>query len=267
MAGMYKLIETYHTFISICFWITDGEAKVPCSLALTDCLFLAPLAQPPPLLTYLNNLYVVNPENISNVSRYCDTKLRIEQRVPSQRPLFLLGTEIFCISVFSFAAPSGGKTPVSQRSSGFGISPAQWWSLWPTCWANLCGYSHQCRLTQECQKGLVGRAGPEVQVDPSETHRKKHFKYQVVFCVETDKTGILCGNMNIMVISSSIKPKNYMIFFFFTVISTFTVRPYLFVVVFFLTGGLMCQVKILKYALKVYLLTQCKRNSLHLTFN
>lgn len=43
------------------------------------------------------------------------------------------------------------------------------------CWANLSGYSHQCRLTQGCQRGLVGRAGPEVQVDPSETQDRKTF--------------------------------------------------------------------------------------------
>lgn len=39
--------------------------------------------------------------------------------------------------------------------------------------ANLCGYSHQCHLTQECQRGRVGLAGPEVQVDPSETQTER----------------------------------------------------------------------------------------------
>lgn len=45
--------------------------------------------------------------------------------VSSERPLSLLGTELFCASVFSFAVPSAAKTLVLQSSAEFGSSPAQ----------------------------------------------------------------------------------------------------------------------------------------------
>lgn len=78
---------------------------------------------------------------------------------------------------FHFAVTSAGKTAVLgssaglvflQHNDGLCDKPAG-----QTCG---CGYSHQCRLIQGCQKGLVGRAGPVDLVDPSETQTERHFK-------------------------------------------------------------------------------------------
>lgn len=70
----------------------------------------APLAQQHPFPTYLYNLCAVNPKNISNVSHYCDTNSGLRQESLLKDHLSLLGTELFCAAVFSFAVPSTGKT-------------------------------------------------------------------------------------------------------------------------------------------------------------
>lgn len=78
---------------------------------------------------------------------------------------------------FHFAVTSAGKTAVLgssaglvflQHNDGLCDKPAG-----QTCG---CGYSHQCRLIQGCQRGLVGRAGPVDLVDPSEKQTERHFK-------------------------------------------------------------------------------------------
>lgn len=58
----------------------EQTPKIPLhSQAFTGSLFPAPRAQQPPFTTYLYNLCVVNAENISNVSHYCDTNSGLRQ--------------------------------------------------------------------------------------------------------------------------------------------------------------------------------------------
>lgn len=109
---------------------------------------------------------------ISQMYHVTETQIQVWAEDPLLKdPTLCWEQRSFVPVCFHLQCPLLVRLQPCTRSTGRGISPVQWWSLWPTCGANLCEYSHQCHLTQECQTGLVGRAGPEVQVDPSETQR------------------------------------------------------------------------------------------------
>lgn len=91
---------------------------------------------------------------------------------------------------FHFTAPSIGKTAVVQRSTRLVCLQHNDALCDRSAGQTLCGYSHQCRPTLGCQRGLAARAGPEVQVDLAETDRK-------AFSDMTSKKKLLLGFANI----------------------------------------------------------------------
>lgn len=132
---------------------------------------VAPCLTRPAFAAYLGSLCVVSPENNPNVSRYCDTDHGFRRGSVFQRPLFLPWTEAFlCLPVFLCAALCWQDCCTAAGAEALAFLRHNVCLCDEICCFNLHGYSHQCRPTQECQRGRAGRAGPEVQVGPSETH-------------------------------------------------------------------------------------------------
>lgn len=146
---------------------------------------VAPCLTSPVFAAYLDNLCAVNPENNPNVSRYCDTDRGFRRGSLSQRPLSLPGTEPFlCTPVFVCAALCR-QDCCTAAGAEIGIPPHNVCLCDEICRSDLHGYSHRCRLIRGCQRGRAGRAGPEVQVDLSETHTRIFtyiMSYQVIVC-------------------------------------------------------------------------------------
>lgn len=127
------------------------------------CVFISCL-----FVVHVPHLCVGNSESNSNVSHYCDTDRGLRQGTLLKDPCLCWEQSSFCVLVFSFAAPSTEKTAVLQASAMGHPSCTMIVFVAKYVQGKPKRYSHLFRLTQGCQKGLVGRADPVVQVDPSE---------------------------------------------------------------------------------------------------
>lgn len=122
-----------------------------------------------PIIHFLKNCLQFN----LSVSHYCATNPEPILRAELLKDPSLCREQSSFVPVFSFSAPSAANPPVLQSSSRLVFLQHNDALCDKTCWANCGGYSHQCRLTRACLRGLVGQVGPEVQVDPSEIRSRR----------------------------------------------------------------------------------------------
>lgn len=131
------------------------------------------LANQSPLTAYLYSLCVVKLKCITLLRH----NLRISGKGPfSKTPLSAGNRALFVRVCFHLQCPLLLTLQYYRAAQGWLFLQHNDSLCDKIGWANLSGYSHRCRLTQGCQRGLLGQAGLEVQVDPSVTQVERHFQ-------------------------------------------------------------------------------------------